>query len=67
MTIRGRTIFDTYVKNHYNHPTMSGLTVESHAFNVAASAADAHIPIAEVIEEVGPIKAALHAVRGTTQ
>lgn len=63
MTVRGRAIFDTYVKDHFNHATMSGLTVESHAFNVTALAAEARIPIAEVIEEVGPIKAALHSAR----
>jgi len=63
MTKRGRRLFDDYVKSHLNHPVFAALTIGSHAFNVASVAADGHIPVSEIIEEVGPIAPALATVR----
>jgi hypothetical protein len=61
MTQRARSLFDNYVSSQLNHPTLAGLSIESHAFNVSAAAGAARIPIAEILEEIGPIQAALVA------
>lgn len=61
MTSRGRRLFDRYVSSHLNHPTFAALTIDSHAFNVATMAADARIPVQEIVEEIGPIPSALRA------
>lgn len=63
MTERGRRLFEDYVKSHLNHPMFAALTIASHAFNVSSVAADARIPMSEIIEEVGPIAPALATVR----
>jgi len=63
MTIRGRALFDKYVASQLNDPSLAGLPVGSHAFNLTSAVADARIPISEVIEEVGPLAEALTSAR----
>jgi hypothetical protein len=62
MSARGRDLFDRYVRNNLNHPDLRVLDATSHAFNLTSMAATQHLPIAQVIEEVGPIAPALRAL-----
>ena len=59
MSARGRDLFDSYVNKSLNHPDLRSLDATSHAFNLSAQAAAEHIPISQIIEEVGPIGPAL--------
>jgi hypothetical protein len=53
MSVCARDLFDNYVFNSLNHPDLKGLRLESHVFNLTAAAREAHIPLAEMTEEVG--------------
>jgi hypothetical protein len=59
MSIRARQLFDRYVLGSLNHPDLKGLGIESHVFNLTSTAAEEHIPTAELIAEVGPLARAL--------
>ncbi|TPI28283.1 hypothetical protein FJW08_21105 [Mesorhizobium sp. B3-2-1] len=59
MSVRARELFDSYVANSLNHPNLKGIGIGTHVFSLACLASEAHIPMAEVIAEVGPIAAAL--------
>lgn len=63
MRLRGRELFDGYVSTQLNDPTLAGLPIGTHVFNLVSAAAEAHIPMLEVIDEVGPIVPALTAAR----
>lgn len=59
MSARGRQLFDGYVSKLLTHPDLVALSIESHAHNLTSTAHEAHIPIAEITEEVGPLGQAL--------
>ena len=59
MSSRGRAFFDRYVKANFTEPFLAWLPVETQVFNLSSEASAAKIPLAEVIEEVGPLRAAL--------
>jgi hypothetical protein len=67
MSLRGRELFDWYVASYLTHPDLMGLSVGTHVFNLTSEANAAHIPLAEITEEIGPLDQALRkalAARG---
>ena len=62
MSERGRELFDNYVTNTLNHPTLAALSPECHAENLVAMAKAASIPVQEISEEVGAIAEAFACV-----
>lgn len=66
MSERARELFNRYVVDRLNHPDLKGLSVESHVFNLNYAAREAHIPLSELIEEVGPLAQALVSARRRT-
>lgn len=67
MSLRGRILFDKYIVTYLNNTNLQGLTVESHAFNLATQATAVKMPIGEIIEEVGSIAAALARAKAPVQ
>ena len=48
MSERGRELFDNYVTDTLNHPTLAALSPEGHAENLVAMANAANIPVQAV-------------------
>jgi len=67
MTLRARALFDQFVGRHLNDPVLAGVPIDSQAFSLTCAAADAKIPIAEVVDEVGSLNPALMAARKRMQ
>lgn len=63
MSPRGRLLFDNYVSGQLNHPALAGLSMGSHVFNLTSAAGEAHIPMNEIIDEVGEVLQALISAR----
>ena len=59
MSERGRALFNRYVAASLADPFLAWLPVETQVFNLSSEASAAKIPLAEVIEEVGPLRTAL--------
>lgn len=63
MSIRGRRLFDHYVSSQLNDPALAGLGMGSHVFNLTSAAGAAHIPLSEIVDEVGALLQALASAR----
>lgn len=59
MSDRGRALFERYVANHIRDPVLAALPSGTHVFNLTALAAESKIPVSEIVEEVGPLTAAI--------
>lgn len=63
MSLRGKLLFDRYVQDQLRDPVMGSMPLGTHTFNLTMMAAEAGIPMAEVVEEVGPLAPALRSAR----
>ena len=63
MSERGRRVFDRYVLSHLHNPNLLALPVGTHVFNLTTMAADWKVPTREVVDEVGPLAAAIASAR----
>lgn len=59
MSIRGRNLFNKYVREQLSYPVLRGLGVQSHVHNLLYEARAVGIPPAEIEEEVGPLLSAV--------
>lgn len=63
MTQRGQALFDRYVSDDLESPALKWLTIELHAFRLTLAAEHARVPSSEIVDEVGPLIAALGLAR----
>lgn len=63
MSERGRRVFDLYVASQLHDPSLSALPIGTHVFNLTAMAAVWKVPTSEIIDEVGPLAAAISQAR----
>ena len=63
MTQRARAIFDQYVSSQLNDPVLSSIGLGTHVFNLTSLASQEHVPVFELVDEVGPLLPVLKAVR----
>lgn len=59
MSVRGKTLFESYVARSLNDPFLVALSMASHVFNLNAEAVALRVTTLEMTEEVGPLLQAL--------